>query len=149
MQRIRTIYVSAATVPFSPSQLGNLLARARGFNSSQGITGLLLYHQQSFFQVLEGPEQSVGSLYEIIERDPRHEKVLLLSKENITQRGFGDWSMGFVDIDRRGKPLLGFKELMHAKSSFLELQGDSSLLARLIDGFQEGRWRQSVEPLAA
>jgi hypothetical protein len=46
----------------------------------------------------------------------------------------------------RGPKLPGFLELLEAKSSFLELEGDAKLTAKLIDGFQEGRWRQSIEP---
>ena len=80
-----------------------------------------------------------------IGRDRRHDRVLLLSKKNVEEGNFGNWSMGFVDLEQAAEKLPGFVKLFEAKSSFLDLQGDSELVAKLIDGFQEGRWRQSVD----
>ena len=80
-----------------------------------------------------------------IGKDKRHNNVLLLSREQVEERNFGAWSMGFVDVDPMTTKLTGFLKLLEAKSSFLELQGDAKLVKRLIDGFQEGKWRQSIE----
>lgn len=144
---VRFVYASAAVRPFTTSQLSELLLKARTKNSMLGVTGLLLYHKLSFFQILEGKEEDVTPLFELIGRDPRHERVLLLSKTVEEERSFGDWSMGFVDVDQAATKLPGFIELLEAKASFLDLRGDSKLLAKLIDGFQAGRWRQGIEPL--
>ena len=145
MPIIQLVYASAATAPFTRSQLRDLLSQSRKFNSGVGITGLLLYHKLSFFQILEGPENEVTPLYARIERDPRHNRVLLLSKKHVKERNFGAWSMGFVDVDQTAAKLPGFVKLLEATASFLDLQGDAKLVTKLIDGFQEGRWRQSVE----
>jgi len=145
MSLIRLVYASAAVAPFAQAELRELLLKARTKNGNLGITGLLLYHKRSFFQVLEGKEEDVSSLFARIGRDPRHERVLLLSKAEEEERSFGAWSMGFVDVDLVAGKLPGFVKLLDAKSSFLDLQGDSKLLGKLIDGFQEGRWRQGVE----
>ena len=145
MSLIRTVYVSAATKPFTQPELRELLSKARAYNSSVGITGLLLYHKESFFQILEGKESDVTSLFASIERDKRHNRVLLLSKTNTEERNFGAWSMGFIDVDPIAAKLPGFMKLLDAKSSFLDLRGNSGLTAKLIDGFQDGRWRQSIE----
>jgi len=145
MPLIRTVYVSAATKPFTQSELRELLSKSRMHNSSVGITGLLLYHKESFFQILEGKESDVTMLFAQIERDKRHNRVLLLSKTNTEQRNFGAWSMGFIDVDPIAAKLPGFMKLLDAKSSFLDLRGNSGLTAKLIDGFQDGRWRQSIE----
>ena len=141
----RLAYASAATKPFTANELRDLLLKARTNNSNLGITGLLLYHKRSFFQILEGAEEDVTPLFGVIGRDPRHERVVLLSKTVEEERSFGAWSMGFVDVDQAASKLPGFMRLLDAKASFLDLRGDSRLLARLIDGFQEGRWRQGVE----
>ena len=50
-----------------------------------------------------------------------------------------------MDIDRTAGKLPGFVKLLEAKASFLDLQGDAALVTRLVDGFQDGQWRQSVE----
>jgi Sensors of blue-light using FAD len=145
MSLIRTVYVSAAAKPFTQPELRDLLSKARIHNTSKDITGLLLYHQQSFFQILEGEEDEVRSLFIRIERDARHNRVLLLSKKDVDERNFGGWSMGFIDMELTAAKLPGFMKLMHAKSSFLDLQGDSKVVTKLIDGFQEGQWRQSID----
>jgi hypothetical protein len=139
------VYVSAATKPFTPADLRELLAKARTHNSSVGVTGLLLYHKLSFFQILEGQAQVVTPLFSRIERDPRHHSVLLLSKKDAAERNFGDWSMGFVAAEPAAADPPGFVRLLEARSSFLDLRDDSKLVAKLIDGFQEGLWRQSIE----
>ncbi len=144
MALIQIVYASAATRPFTNLDLRELLLKARIHNSSVGITGLLLYHKLSFFQILEGNEQEVVPLLAHIERDPRHDRVLLLSKKEVDVQNFGDWSMGFIDVDQMVAKLPGFVKLFEAKASFLELKGDAKLVSRLINGFQEGGWRQSI-----
>jgi hypothetical protein len=144
MPLIQIAYASAATVHFTSLELHELLLKSRTNNSGVGITGLLLYHKMSFFQILEGNEQDVVPLFAHISRDSRHERVLLLSKKEVNAQNFGDWSMGFIDMDRMADKLPGFVKLFEAKASFLDLKGDSKLVARLIDGFQEGGWRQSI-----
>jgi FAD-dependent sensor of blue light len=145
MAMIRTVYVSAATKRFDQQELRDLLSMARVYNASKALTGLLLYEKQSFFQILEGPTEEVDGLFARIERDPRHDRVLLLARQEIKDRNFGEWSMGFVDLDAVAVYVPGFVKLLKAKSSFLDLRGDTTLVAKLIDGFQEGRWRQNIK----
>ncbi|HEY5718903.1 MAG TPA: BLUF domain-containing protein, partial [Gammaproteobacteria bacterium] len=59
----RLIYVSSATVELSLVQLNQLLQRARTKNAALEITGLLLYCDGSFLQLLEGPQGAVEQLY--------------------------------------------------------------------------------------
>ena len=56
---IRVTYVSAACHPFTEAELCELLLHAKTNNSKGVITGLLLYHRMSFFQILEGTEADV------------------------------------------------------------------------------------------
>ncbi len=141
---IQLVYASAATTAFGQSDLRELLTKARATNTNLKVTGLLLYHNHSFFQILEGEEEPVLSLFARIGKDKRHHSVLLLSKQTVEERNFGVWSMGFVDMDKAAAKIPGFIKLLEAKSSFLDLHGDAKLVARLIDGFQEGQWRQSI-----
>lgn len=43
------IYASAATERFDESTLDSLLERSRTNNARRGLTGILLYHERSFF----------------------------------------------------------------------------------------------------
>ena len=92
------LYVSSATNPMAKDELVGLLSRARVRNADQGITGLLLYKDGNFMQLLEGDEEAVTATYQRIELDPRHRGAIVLLKEQTEARQFPDWSMGFRDL---------------------------------------------------
>lgn len=92
---ISLVYVSAATHSFTPAELETLLEKSRVNNTRDGVSGVLLYRDGDFLQVLEGPEEAVRRTYERISRDPRHGRVIVLDDSEITERNFGAWSMGF------------------------------------------------------
>ncbi len=52
---IHLIYTSAATTEPSTAALVDILSASRRNNSRVSVTGMLLYTQDTFFQVLEGP----------------------------------------------------------------------------------------------
>ncbi len=93
------IYVSSAAYLFSNDELRALLETCRENNSRQDITGLLLYKEGNFMQVLEGDEELVQGLHAKISRDPRHNGLLTLLQGAVAEREFPDWSMGFRDLD--------------------------------------------------
>ncbi|MCA9058063.1 MAG: BLUF domain-containing protein, partial [Planctomycetaceae bacterium] len=51
---VHLIYASAATVEFTHEDILALLKQAKAKNAPLGVTGMLLYEDGSFFQVLEG-----------------------------------------------------------------------------------------------
>lgn len=92
----RLIYVSAARQEMTPEQLDSILAVARRNNELAGVTGLLLFHDGSFFQVLEGASDAVNRIFSIIEKDHRHAGVIVLQAKASDRRAFPNWSMGYV-----------------------------------------------------
>ena len=96
----RIIYVSAASALFPDEEIVNLLDVSRRNNRAADITGLMIYHDGSFFQVLEGPEAPVKALYDRICRDSRHGRQILLWQGAVDGRAFPDWRMGFSRFDR-------------------------------------------------
>lgn len=93
------IYVSSAIDALSESDLDDILRRSRARNREHDISGLLLFHDGSFLQVLEGPEEAVKACYERIRQDPRHSGTLCLFDRPVAERRFADWSMAFVPFD--------------------------------------------------
>ena len=139
------VYVSAATVDFSPQDLDELLTKARANNSGLDVTGVLLYTGGTFFQVLEGEPEIVDSLYHKIQSDKRHNNVLLLENREIEERNFGDWSMGFVADQKEIRQLPGFVDFFSSgHSNFLDLRGQSKRIRGILDGFRQGRWRREA-----
>jgi hypothetical protein len=138
------VYISTATVDFSQPQLLSLLVKAKGNNARTGITGLLIHKDGRFVQVLEGDEPVVRALFEVIRRDGRHQAVTLILAEEMAERQFVDWSMGFHDLkdsDLLGmyghdKPLgkaldiEGFKTNPHACLHLLGFIRDMQLVRR-------------------
>jgi hypothetical protein len=136
-------YASAANAPFSGQALGDLLLGARSKNSRLGLTGMLLYHQDSFFQVLEGPSTAVGSLYEHICADERHTKIVKLIHEPIEKRSFSEWTMGLGQPDRDELGAIpGLNDFFRQGSCLWELEPGRA--RTLLNAFRDGRWRRTV-----
>ncbi|MCD2168181.1 MULTISPECIES: BLUF domain-containing protein [Microbacterium] len=91
-------YVSTATEPFDDDRLAELLAQSRRSNHEHDLTGMLLYRRGRFFQVLEGSTDAVDELMTKIRRDPRHAEVRVLLSEEIDERRFSEWTMGYEPI---------------------------------------------------
>lgn len=94
----RLIYRSKSKIAAAKldSELGNILRTARTNNTSQGITGALLYYEGWFAQTLEGAEKAVRALYAHIEKDPRHSSVQLCEESDSKPRAFSRWAMAMV-----------------------------------------------------
>jgi len=89
------IYLSRATAPFTSADLQDLLVEARTHNAQLDITGVLLYGNEQFVQVLEGEASAVRKLYDSIKRDARHHNVSAYADKAIEQRAFEGWAMAF------------------------------------------------------
>ncbi|MCX7264189.1 MAG: BLUF domain-containing protein [Betaproteobacteria bacterium] len=96
---VRLLYASRAIDP-EPSMIEAILGQSRQFNPSTGITGILCYGGGIFLQAIEGGRAAVSDLYAHIQKDPRHKDVVLLLYEEISERRFGGWTMGQVDVAR-------------------------------------------------
>jgi hypothetical protein len=91
----RLLYRSKATSTLGSLHLFNMLTEARTKNSRLQITGHLLYSKEMFVQCIEGPAESIESLWQSLLRDSRHYDVELLARGPLEQRRFADWSMAF------------------------------------------------------
>ena len=140
---ILVIYTSAATQYFDPNTLLALLEKARAKNASLGVTGMLLFENGSFFQILEGPEAAVDSLYKTIAQDNRHEKVVTIIREPIAKRAFAEWTMGLADVSLQNlDEIVGLNDFFSSGKSF---DGTNPGRAKkLLDAFRQGRWRSKV-----
>ncbi len=108
---VSVAYVSTATKPFDDASLGDLLAQSRRSNHEHDLTGMLLYRRGRFFQVLEGPKDAVDELMAKIAADERHAEVRILLEEQLDDRRFEEWTMGFEPIGIPSTPLPdGFRD---------------------------------------
>lgn len=95
----RLTYLSEAELPFDGDALTQVLTSARRNNAAAEVTGLLVFHDGRFLQVLEGPRANVLEIFEKIGRDPRHHTLRLLDAGDHPGRAFGQWRMGYAHPD--------------------------------------------------
>ncbi|MDP4908506.1 MAG: BLUF domain-containing protein [Burkholderiaceae bacterium] len=97
---VRLLYVSRALDPNVNEETDSILDSSRQHNITNGITGILCYGGGIYLQAIEGGRKQVNELYAHIIRDTRHKDVVLLHYEEITERRFGGWTMGKVNLSK-------------------------------------------------
>jgi len=138
MSLVSLVYVSFATHDMSADDLNAILKTARTFNGAHNITGMLLYRDRYFIQALEGEEEAVDALYAKIQKDPRHTNVLTVEKKRVQERSFGDWSMGFKNLDQlMNKNIEGFTDFLNAPVPPDHFQQHPSYAKQLLLLFKE------------
>jgi hypothetical protein len=106
-------YLSSAVDLWSDEDLAQLLRRARANNEKIQVTGMLLYSGGNFIQTLEGPDEAVDRLMTKVEADPRHTGVLVVRRDQVTDRLFSGWSMGFRHVTPdRAAEIPGFTDYL-------------------------------------
>lgn len=136
---VQCIYTSRLAAGYDDSELERILAKARANNASIGVTGMLLYENGSFFQVLEGPQAAVRKLYDKIGKDCRHENVVKLIERPIDERDFGSWSMGVAQISRAElSQMPGLNDFFTRGQSLSRL--DDGQAKELLRAFRTGRY---------
>lgn len=91
----RLVYRSTASRELDSRQLFDLLTQAQERNARLGVTGHLLYLRGQFTQCVEGPAESVDTLWQSLLRDQRHDSIELLVRRPTEERRFSEWSMAF------------------------------------------------------
>jgi hypothetical protein len=132
----RIIYVSSASKYFDLSEIETMLDLAREKNARIGITGMLLYKDGNFLQCLEGEEEAVTKLANIIQNDPRHIGFLVLMRCPAERRLFPDTPMGFHDL--AAEPLIqhpGFTDFIDSPLTRATFSLDPSRSLNLLSLF--------------
>jgi len=85
-----------ADIPYNV--LEKMVAEANRKNGDLSITGILLFNGTHLFQLLEGPEEEVLSIYNAICCDERHHNIVELLRDYAPSRRFGNYGMELFDI---------------------------------------------------
>ncbi|WP_460019683.1 BLUF domain-containing protein [Magnetospira thiophila] len=93
------IYSSNFQDGLGQTDLQSILEKSRLNNQKNGLTGLLVYADGLFIQILEGESHRVDTTLRAIIQDYRHWNIHVLLNESIEKRSFPDWTMGFVQED--------------------------------------------------
>lgn len=96
MHLVRLIYASTVTEGFGADDIANILEAAKKHNTGNNVTGILCFTRKIFLQCLEGSRDQVNQTYHKILNDPRHKNVVILDYQEIVERQFASWSMGYI-----------------------------------------------------
>ncbi|ROR15336.1 diguanylate phosphodiesterase [Erwinia sp. JUb26] len=97
------IYRSHISENFPTDALKDMVFAANSKNGQADVTGILLFNGIHFFQLLEGPEESVFSIYRHICADPRHYNVVEIFCDFAPKRRFGNAGMELFDLREHEK----------------------------------------------
>jgi len=140
---IHLIYCSAAPRPLSRDDLRTLLIGARRYNELHGITGMLLYAEGTFFQVLEGAPDDVERLFVQISADARHDHITVIIREPVAVRAFSEWSMGHAELTPQDlDAIVGANDFFSSGRTFADI--GEGRAKKLLAAFRDGRWRAAL-----
>lgn len=140
---IQISYISKATKSMSQEDLQDILKNSRENNARLGITGMLLYGNKTFVQILEGEEKNVNELMHKIKEDPRHTDFQLLKKKTIDLREYADWSMGFKQVSgEEFQSVKGLENIDEKDFNSAFLGKHSNIVDSLMDHFRKERLKK-------
>ena len=140
---IQITYLSAATRAMSQDDLEDILKTARENNARLGITGMLLYGNKTFIQILEGEEDVVHKLVKTIKRDPRHTNFQIVKQKPIERHEYADWSMGFKRVSGEDfEAVKGLEQFEEKDFNATFLESHASIVDSLMDHFRKERQKQ-------
>jgi len=147
---IQISYISQASAPMSAEQLLALLMQCRTNNLARDVTGMLLYGNGTFLQVLEGEEAVVDALVDRIATDPRHVGMRRLARRTVERRQYADWSMGFERITGDGlREVDGLRDFGEGDFNVGYLAEHQHVIDSLMEQYRITHWDPLVREIDA
>ena len=91
------VYLSDAKFGLKMNDIEKILTSSRRNNLNDEVTGLLIYSDGVFIQILEGVQKTVERVFQRILDDSRHENVAILLDNDVETRAFANWEMAFIE----------------------------------------------------
>ena len=89
------IYSSRATRNLNGHDISLIVSSSQRNNALRDLTGALCFVNDTFVQCFEGERSAVNLLYKHLLQDTRHKELEILSFDEIAERRFATWAMGF------------------------------------------------------
>lgn len=132
------IYNSTAACDITEADLSQIIGAAERNNKRDNITGMLIYHDGSFIQMLEGDKQGeVEATYKRIAQDPRHHQPTMLFCGDTSKRHFPDWKMAIEVVDKPTFEKFQSYESLKEGNSFLSEIKDEHIGIKMLRYFYE------------
>ena len=91
-------YLSSASEMLSNDDIVALMTETKDFNDANKISGILIYSDHTFFQVLEGDFNVVKPLYNKIQEDYRHYNVFKILETKSSERKYHRYGTKFLTL---------------------------------------------------
>ena len=88
------VYVSNRKSNCTEEEIEKILESCKKNNPPLAITGVLLYSDTKFIQLVEGEAKVNMALYDKIKLDNRHSNLFMISYNPIKEKAFPSWHMG-------------------------------------------------------
>ncbi len=95
----RLVYMSNAAANFKADDVLQILDTSRRNNAAAALSGVLIFHERRFFQVLEGDRHALVTCFNRIARDKRHANTVVLESGDAQARAFGNWRMAYARVE--------------------------------------------------
>ncbi len=109
-------YVSTSS-KLSNHQINELMSDSKLKNEEDGITGVLMYSDQNFFQIIEGEKKIIIELYAKIERDPRHYNLIKIFDRQIKKPSFTSFQNSYTIVNQE-KDYVELQQFLEAEKSY-------------------------------
>ena len=127
------VYCSRAVDGINDDDVKRIIATSHRNNPRFGITGMLVFGGDIFFQWLEGPRQSIERLMSLLRSDHRHHQIHMISEiEESRERLFPHWDMELVSAEHIREVL---EDAMNTVNDPHDAKSLSDMLAEL-----DARW---------
>jgi hypothetical protein len=139
-QLAHLIYVSNASDMMTHEAVRELVDESKKRNREIDVTGVLLYGNQHFMQLLEGDLHVVNALYQKVARDHRHHHVTRIAFYPVPSRQFADWSMNLINLeDHKRVDYKRLEQILREQTSASSQDADhySRLSKELLEEFRK------------
>lgn len=132
-------YTSKAASALTTEELDHLLVDARARNQIAGVTGILLYDGNRFFQYFEGPVDGVERIYTRIRASTMHHELEELHNYPVEFPYFTQWTMGCKDVEGSVLQKICTQQWIREADHLQQIDGEleSPALRDLVDFWSE------------
>lgn len=96
-------YVSTAHIDLTEQEIEDIMAKTNKFNKTEKITGILLYNERNFFQLIEGEKKTIQDLYEKIKQDKRHKDIIKILEKTVFLPAYDGYLTDFITDTKKFK----------------------------------------------
>lgn len=107
------------------AEIQKILASCKKNNSHKDITGMLIYTNNKFMQMLEGDYNAITELYNKIKQDQRHHHVVSISLGMLKKRNFPGWAMALKEVDKKHLTIIS-EMAQEEKATFSDIMNEGA-----------------------